>query len=85
MFVCFFSRYVRRPDTEDWYKDDEEGNEVVENGGKLEWHFTNMYHQLVNTVGLWLKLLMDFDVLEYDWLIDGLDLLNVYKKKQNRG
>eukprot|EP00057_Strongylocentrotus_purpuratus_P021281 XP_011675755.1 PREDICTED: ubiquitin carboxyl-terminal hydrolase 4 isoform X2 [Strongylocentrotus purpuratus] len=26
------SRYVRRPDTEDWYKDDEEGNEVVENG-----------------------------------------------------
>lgn len=53
MFVCFFSRYVRRPDTEDWYKDDEEGNEVVENGGKLEWHFTNMYHQFVNTVGLW--------------------------------
>ncbi|XP_063952181.1 ubiquitin carboxyl-terminal hydrolase 4-like [Lytechinus pictus] len=26
------SRYVRKPDTDEWYKEDEEGNEVVENG-----------------------------------------------------
>ncbi|XP_072175057.1 ubiquitin carboxyl-terminal hydrolase 4-like [Diadema setosum] len=26
------SRYVKRPDSDDWWKEDEEGNEVVENG-----------------------------------------------------